>query len=90
MPIFRSKLQVIFVAEASISKELDRLELIGVLTKTDYSKWASPTVYVKKKNDKIWAGADVSKGLNDCLKIYTYPLPNPENIFAKLSGAKNF
>ena len=37
-----------------INKELERLENLGVLSKVDYSEWASPTVYVKKKNNKIY------------------------------------
>ena len=89
-PIFRPKRQVPFAALETIDKELDRLEKIGVLSKTDYSSWASPTVYVKKKNNKIRVCADYSTGLNDCLKAYNYPLPSPEEIFAKLNGGKIF
>ena len=61
-----------------------------MLTKTDYSDWASPAVYMKKKNDKIRACADFSTKLNDCLEIYNHPLPKPEDIIAKLSGRKVF
>ena len=48
MPIFRPKRKVPFALEVSISKELDCLEEIGMLTKMDYSEWASPSIYVKK------------------------------------------
>ena len=58
------KRKVPFAAEASIRKELDRLEQIGVLTKTNYSEWTSAAVYVKNKN-KIRAHADFSTVLND-------------------------
>ena len=37
-----------FAAKAFISKELDHLEQRGLLTKIDYSKCESLTVYVKK------------------------------------------
>ena len=51
--IFKWKRQVPFAAQEIIEKELDHLEKIGVLNKTDYSVWASPTVYVKKKRTKF-------------------------------------
>ena len=78
MSILRLKRKVPFAAKASISKELDCLEKIGVLTKMDYSDWTSPTVYVKKKDNKIRACADFSMGLNDCLETYNYPLLSPQ------------
>ena len=89
-PIFRPKRKVPFADEASINKELDRLEQTGMLTKTDYSEWASLTVYVKRKNNKIRACADFSSGLHDCLETYYYSQPSLENIFAKLSSNKIF
>ena len=33
---------------------------------------------------------DFSMGLNESLKQYNYPLPNPEEIFAKLNYGKFF
>ena len=68
MPISRPKRKVPFAAETFISKKLDCLEQIGLLTKVDYSEWASPTVYMKKKNSKIWSFRDFSTGLNNCLE----------------------
>ena len=44
------------------------LEQKSMLTKTDYSEWANPTIYMKKKNNKIKASTDFSTGLNDCLE----------------------
>ena len=61
-----------------------------MLTKTNYSEWVSPTVYVKKKNDKIRACAGFSIGFNDCLVTYNYSLSSSENIFVKLSSCKVF
>ena len=79
--------------KAPLAKDLDCLEQIGVLTKTDYREWASPTVYVNNNNNnnnEIRTSADFSTGLNDCLETYNYPLPSPRDIFAKLSGGKVF
>ena len=63
---------------------------MGVISKIDYSDWATPMVYVKKKNKKIWVFVDFSTGLNDCLKDDTYHLPSPKDIFSKLNGGKVF
>lgn len=79
-----------FLALDPINNELNRLEKVGVVSKIDYSEWASPTVYIKKRNNKIRVCADFSKGLNKSLKQHIYPLPNPEEIFAKLKVGNFF
>ncbi|XP_014782394.1 uncharacterized protein LOC106877872 [Octopus bimaculoides] len=71
-----------------VNKELDSLEKMGVIEKIDSSYWVSPTENVKK-NNKIRVCADFSTGLNECLRQYNYPLPNPEKI-SKLNGDKLF
>ena len=59
------------------NQELEQLEKMRIISKIDYPDWAAPTVYVKKKNEKIRVCADFSTGLKDCLKDHTYPLPSP-------------
>ena len=80
-PVFKKKRNVPFAALEQINKELDRLEQAGILSKTDFSKWAAPTVHVKKKSNQIQICADFSTGLNDALKNHHYPLPSLEEIF---------
>ncbi|XP_014771399.1 uncharacterized protein K02A2.6-like [Octopus bimaculoides] len=87
IPIFKPKRNVPYTVLDQIN--LERLEKIGVIQKLAYSKWASSTVYVKKKN-KIRLCADFFTGLNKCLKMFNYPLPTPEDIFAKLDSGKIF
>ena len=48
-PVFKKKRNVPFTALEQINKELDRLEQAGILSKTNFSEWAAPTVYVKKE-----------------------------------------
>ena len=62
-----------------------RLEQAGILSKTDFSEWAAPTVHVKKKSNKIRICVDFSAGLNDALHDHHYPPPSPEEIFNKLN-----
>ena len=89
-PVFKPKRKVPFSSLETIDKELRRLEENGVIKKVDYLEWASPTVYMKKKNIKIRVCADFSIGLNECLRDHTYPLPTLEEIFSKLNGGKVF
>ena len=67
--------------------ELDRLEK-SRYPKTDFSEWAAPTVYVRKKPNQMTVCADFSTGLNQALTDPHYPLPWPEEIFNKLNGGK--
>ena len=80
------KKNVPFTSLPQINEELDRLERTGVLLKIEFSQWASPTVYVKKKSKEIRVCIDFSKGFNAALKHYHYPLPSQEEIFAKQNG----
>ena len=88
-PIFKRKRNVPFGALEQIDKELERLENLGVISHIEFSEWACPVVYVKKKNNKIRMRAVFSTGINDCLRDHTYPLPSPEDIFTSLNGGKN-
>ena len=63
---------------------------MGILSKVEFSEWASPTVYIRKKSKEIRVCADFSTGLNAALKDYQYPLPSPEEVFNKLNGGKVF
>ena len=89
-PIFKRKTNVPFGALKQIDKELERLKNLGVISHIEFSEWACPVVYVKKKNNKIRMCADFSTGVNDCLRDHTYPLPSLEDIFASLNEGKIF
>ena len=49
-PIFRKKRNVPFAATEEINKERDRQVNMGILSKVELSRWAAPTVYIRKKN----------------------------------------
>ena len=89
-PVFKPKRNVPFSSMDAIEKELERLQKMDVIEKVDHTDWASLTVYVKKKNNKIRVCADFSTGLNECLKDHNYPLPSAEDLFSKLNGGKIF
>ena len=87
-PVFKARRKVPLSSLEFVENELQRLEDIGVIKKVDYSDWASPMVYMKKRN-KLRICADFSAGLNNCIKDHSYPLPALEDIFSKLNGGKN-
>lgn len=89
-PVFRPKRPVPFHAVQQVDEELARLQQLGIITPVDFSEWAAPTVVVKKPGGKVRVCSDYSTGLNAVLEPHHYPLPTPDEIFAKLSGSKLF
>ena len=59
-PVFKKKRYVPFAALQQINKELDRLEQTGILSKTNFSEWAAPTVHVKKRSPTKYESAPIS------------------------------
>ena len=84
-PIFRPKRPVSYAALNKFEKELNHLQEAGVIEPTNYSRWAAPIVVVRKANGKVCICADYSTGLNNALDTHQYPLPIPEDLFAKLN-----
>ena len=89
-PIFRKKRNVPFATIEEINREQDRLVNMDILSKVEFSEWATPTVYIRKESKEIWVCADFSTGLYAALKDYNYSLPSPEEMFNKLDGGKLF
>ena len=95
MPVFRSIRPVPYASVGIIDNKLGRLEKLGIIEKTDktlfyysqfFKSFVAPTVYVKKKINKIRIIADYSTEFNDCLKEINYALPTVEEILANFRG----
>lgn len=56
-----------------------------VLTKVNYSEWATPIVPVIKKG---WSVTICGETVNPRLEIDQYPLPKTTDIFASLAGGQ--
>ncbi|CAH8637872.1 unnamed protein product [Schistosoma rodhaini] len=89
-PVFRPKRPVPYAALPMVEQEIERLQKLGVIEPVNFSEWAAPIVVVKKTNGSIRLCADYSTGLNEALETHQYPLPLPEDLFAKLNGGKLF
>ncbi|XP_053699153.1 uncharacterized protein K02A2.6-like [Sabethes cyaneus] len=87
---FRPKRPVAYAICSAVDDELDRLERAKIITPIDFSNWAAPIVVVRKPNGNIRICGDYSTGLNGALQSHRYPLPLPEDIFAKLGNCTVF
>ena len=76
-PIFRKKRNVPFAATEEINKELDRLVNMGILSKVEFSEWAAPTVYIRKKSREIRVFYKIER----CIQGLPLSIPQPRRGF---------
>ncbi|XP_055353205.1 uncharacterized protein K02A2.6-like [Paramacrobiotus metropolitanus] len=79
-----------FAFREALERDLDRLVEKGILTPVERADWAAPVVTAQKRDGDIRTCADLSTGLNDALDVQQYPLPTPDELFAKLNGGRKF
>ena len=75
---------------AAVEKELDRLEDEGIIVPVQHSDWAAPIVPVPKSDGSVRICGDFKLTANAATNLEVYPLPRIEDIFASLSGGKQF
>ena len=73
-----------------MEEELWRLQTEGILTKVEWSEWATPIVPVPKKDGSVRLCGDYKVTVNPELQAEQYPLPRIEDIFANLAGGQKF
>ena len=73
-----------------MEKELARLEADGIIQLVQFSWWAAPIVLVIKQDGSIRICGDYKVTVNLAAKTDSYPIPRIEDLFASLSGGKNF
>lgn len=66
------------------------MEEAGVLTKVNWSDWATPVVPVIKPNGRVRLCGDFKVTVNPNLRVHQHPLPVIKDIFASLSGGQHF
>ncbi|XP_032879397.1 uncharacterized protein K02A2.6-like [Amblyraja radiata] len=97
-PKFFKPRPVPFAIRPAVEAELDNLEQQGVLSRIDWSEWATPIVPVMKKAlpdgpglaQKVRICGDFKVTVNPVLKVVQYPLPKIDEIFASLAGGQHF
>uniref|UniRef100_A0AAG5DR23 Reverse transcriptase domain-containing protein n=1 Tax=Anopheles atroparvus TaxID=41427 RepID=A0AAG5DR23_ANOAO len=89
-PIFCPKRPVAYAMRDAVDTELGRLQRLNIITPVQHSEWAAPIVVVRKSNGQIRICGDYSTGLNAALHPHDYPLPLPQDIFARLGNSTIF
>ncbi|XP_055333044.1 uncharacterized protein K02A2.6-like [Paramacrobiotus metropolitanus] len=77
-----------FAFRETVERDLDRLVEKGSLTPVERAGRAASVVTGQKRAGDIRSCADLSYGLNDVLDVQQYPLPTPDELFAKLIGGR--
>lgn len=90
VPKFHKARQVPYALRPKVENELQRLENEGILSKVDWSEWATPIVPVVKGNGSVRLCGDFKVTVNPVLKAEQYPLPRIDDIFAALGQGKRF
>ena len=79
-----------FALKEAVETDIERLLRLQVIRQVDHSEWAAPIVAVQKPGRAVRICADLSTGLNQSLDVHKYPLPLPDELFAKLNGGQKF
>ena len=89
-PKFCKAREVPYALRPKVEVELTKLQNDGILTKVDWSEWATPVVPVIKKNGNVRLCGAFKQTINPVLHVQQYPLPRIDDIFASLGGGKKF
>ena len=73
-----------------MEEELWRLQNKVILTRVEWSEWATPIVPVPKKDGSVRLCGDYKVTVNPELQAKQYPLPRIEDIFANLVAGQKF
>ena len=79
-----------YAMKSQVDVELDRLLKEGIIEPVDHAEWASPVVVVRKKNGSIRLCGDFKVSVNPHIEANEYPIPNPTDLLASISGATVF
>lgn len=89
-PIYVRARPVPLALRARVERELERLEAEGTIYRVEHSDYGTPIVPVIKTNGDIRICGDYKVTINRKLKREFYPLPRIEELFATLSGGREF
>ena len=89
-PKFCKARQVPYTLRPKVKAELTKLQNDNILTRVDWSEWATPVVPVIKKNGNVRLCGDFKQTINPVLQVQQYPYPRIEDIFASLGGGQKF
>ena len=89
-PKFCKPRPIPFSLRSQVEQTLQQQVADGELVPVDQSDWATPIVVVTRKDGKLRICADFKVTINPHLKLPTYPLPTPDEVFAALANGESF
>ena len=89
-PHFFKPRTVPFAIKEKVEKEIERLQAEGIISPVEFSEWAAPIVPVLKTDGNIRICGDYKVTINKEAKVDTYPLPQIDDLLAKLAGGQTF
>ena len=89
-PKFCKSRPIPFSLRSQVEQTLQQQVADGELVPVDQSDWATPIVVVTRKDGKLRICTDFKVTINPHLKIPTYPLPTPDEVFAALANGESF
>ena len=72
-----------------VTDNLEDMEAMGVVRRTEYSPWGFPEIPVRKP-DGTWRSCSDLRKLNPKLWGFAYPLMTDQDVFMRLHGATRF
>lgn len=89
-PHFFRPRSVPFAIRAKVDKEIDRLLKENIMSPVKYAEWAAPVVPILKPIGTVRLCGDYKLTVNTVASLEQYPIPRVDDLFAALSGGKQF
>jgi len=89
-PKFCKACPIPFTLHTQVEETLQQQIADGELQPVDQSEWATFIVVVTRKDGKLHICVDFKVTINPHLKVLTYPLPTPDEVFATLANGESF
>ena len=89
-PTFYNAKKIPFAPGSKVDNVLKQWEDEDVIQLIEKSEWVSPIVVVPKPGGEVRVCADFNCAVNPYIVTDSYSLPNSDEIFAKMEGAKYF
>ncbi|XP_064475325.1 uncharacterized protein LOC135389189 [Ornithodoros turicata] len=89
-PKFLKARPVPFALRDAVFKELEKLETQGILEPVQASRWATPIVIVRKKDNTLRICGDYRTTVNASVELASYPLPTIDQLLSTLRGGTFF
>ena len=79
-----------FALKEPVKREIHRLKELSILERVSHSDWAAPIVVAQIKDGRVHLCGDYKVTINQLLNVDQYPLLNPIDLLATLSGGQRF